>query len=138
MPMTESADESGLTVDMLDVDRLREWARLLLVHGADVSHWASVPYVAGKMQTLATGLEKAIRDIGTLRRHRQLLRSALVGVVGVDGRSDLEQLEVVMRLMPAPAADKAATVDAIHALIATSVEPQPVGAVDPQDGSTPA
>ena len=52
---------------MLDVDRLREWARLLLVHGPDISHWGSVPFVASKMQTLATDLEKAIRDIGRLR-----------------------------------------------------------------------
>jgi len=60
-------DELGLSIDMLDVDRLREWARLLLVHGADIGHWASVPHVAGKMQTMATDLEKAVRDIGTLR-----------------------------------------------------------------------
>lgn len=48
-----------------------------------------------------------------------ILRAALVGLVGVDGREDLEQLEVVMRQMPVPVADKAATVDAIHALLAT-------------------
>lgn len=50
---------------------------------------------------------------------RDALRAALVQLVGVDGRSDLEQLECVMRLMSAPAADKAATIDAIHALIET-------------------
>lgn len=50
---------------------------------------------------------------------RDKLRSALVALVGVDGRADLEQMECVMRLMPAPAQDKAATIDAIHALIAT-------------------
>lgn len=53
---------------------------------------------------------------------RDLLRAALVGLVGVDTRNDLEQMEVVMRLMPAPAQDKAATIDAIHALIATLPE----------------
>lgn len=47
------------------------------------------------------------------------LRAALVGLVGADGRAELEQMEAVMRLMPAPAADKAATIDAIHALLAT-------------------
>ena len=52
---------------MLDADRLREWARLLLIHGPDISHWGSVPFVASKMQTLATGIEKAVRDVGTLR-----------------------------------------------------------------------
>jgi hypothetical protein len=52
-------------------------------------------------------------------RERDQLRSALVGLVGVDGREDLEQMEGVMRLMPAPAQDKAMTIDAIHALIAS-------------------
>jgi hypothetical protein len=50
---------------------------------------------------------------------RARLRAALVGIVGVDGREQLEQMEAVMRLMPAPAEDKAVTVDAIHALLAT-------------------
>ena len=45
------------------------------------------------------------------------LRAALVSLVGVDGRADLERMEEVLRLMPAPAADKA--IDAVHALIAT-------------------
>lgn len=119
MTTTDAECDLGLTVDMLDVDRLREWARLLLVHGADIGHWGSVPFVAGKMQTLATCLEKAIRDIGTLRSERLALRSALVSLVGVDGREDLEAMEGVMRLMAAPAQDKAATIDAIHALIST-------------------
>lgn len=48
-----------------------------------------------------------------------LLRAALVGLVGFDGRTDLEQLELIMRQMPMPAADKAVTIDAIHALIST-------------------
>src|SRR5678815_3435394 len=60
-------DDLGLSIDMLDVDRLREWARLLLVHGADISHWSSVPHVVSKMQTIATGIEKAVRDIGIMR-----------------------------------------------------------------------
>ncbi len=54
-----------------------------------------------------------------LHRQRDMLRAALVGLVGVDGREELEAMEGVMRLMPAPAADKAATIDAIHALITT-------------------
>jgi NTP pyrophosphatase (non-canonical NTP hydrolase) len=60
-------EDCGLSIDMLDADRLREWARLLLVHGADVSHWGSTAFVASKMQTIATGIEKAVRDIGILR-----------------------------------------------------------------------
>jgi len=54
-----------------------------------------------------------------LRQQRDMLRAALVGLVGVDTRAELEQLEAVMRLTRAPAEDKAATIDAIHALIAT-------------------
>lgn len=50
------------------------------------------------------------------------LRAALVGLVGVDTREELEQLEAVLRLMPAPMEDKAAMIDAIHALLA-SLEP---------------
>lgn len=53
------------------------------------------------------------------REQRDLLRSALVGIVGADTREELEQMEVVIRSAPAPWMDKAATVDAIHALLAT-------------------
>lgn len=60
-------DDLGLSIDMLDVDRLRQWAQLLLNHGADISYWASVPFVVSTMQILATNVEKAIRDIGVLR-----------------------------------------------------------------------
>lgn len=64
---TTERDDLGLSIDMLDVDRLREWARLILVHGPDISYWGSPTFVASKMQTLATCIEKAVRDIGTLR-----------------------------------------------------------------------
>jgi hypothetical protein len=52
------------------------------------------------------------------------LRSALVALVGVDGREALEELEAYMRRDAiAPAADKAVSIDAIHALIATLPTP---------------
>lgn len=54
-----------------------------------------------------------------IKQQRDLLRAALVKIVGVDGRTELEQMEAVMRLLPGPAEDKAETIDAIHALIAT-------------------
>lgn len=60
-------DGRGLAIDMLDVDRLREWARLLLVHGPDISHWGSVQFVASKLQIIATCMEHTIRDVGSLR-----------------------------------------------------------------------
>jgi len=54
-----------------------------------------------------------------LQKKHDQLRSALAALVGVDGREELEQMEAVMRLMPAPAEDRVASIDAIHALMAT-------------------
>lgn len=68
---------------------------------------------------LTTSFQK---DIADAQAQRDLLRAALVKLVGANSREELEQLEAMMRLMPAPAEDKAASIDAIHALIAT-VEP---------------
>lgn len=48
-----------------------------------------------------------------------MLRAALVGLVGADDESELRQMEAALRLMPVPDADKAATINAIHALLAT-------------------
>ena len=48
-----------------------------------------------------------------------LLRNALVGLVGASTREELEQIELAMRLVPAPEQDKAVTINAIHALLAT-------------------
>ena len=47
------------------------------------------------------------------------LRSALERLVGVSTREDLERMELAMRLAPAPMADKAKAIDAIHALLET-------------------
>ena len=125
---TANLEGAGLSIDMTDADRLRDWARNLLLYGPDVTHWASVPHLASRLQLLATDIEKTVKDIGALRAiathvgslqvQNATLRSALVGLVGVDGRAELEQMEVFIRAAVAPAADKAATIDAIHALIA--------------------
>ena len=48
-----------------------------------------------------------------------MLRAALVGLIGVDGEDELRQMETTMRLLPAPDADKAVSINAIHALLAT-------------------
>lgn len=53
---------------------------------------------------------------------RNLLRSALVAIVGVDGRQDLEAMEAVLRLAPGPMEDKGTAIDGIHALLATLPE----------------
>ncbi len=46
------------------------------------------------------------------------LRSALVGIVGESDPESLRAMEAVVRLAPAPDADKAVTLNAIHALLA--------------------
>lgn len=62
-------------------------------------------------------IDSGERIIETLRTERDIAVAALVGLVGSSTRAELEQMEMAMRLMPAPAADKAATIDAIHALL---------------------
>lgn len=48
-----------------------------------------------------------------------MLRSALVGLIGADTEAELQQMETAMRMLPAPEADKAVSINAIHALLAT-------------------
>jgi len=48
-----------------------------------------------------------------------MLRAALVGLIGADSEQELRQMEATMRLLPAPEADKAVSINAIHALLAT-------------------
>lgn len=54
-----------------------------------------------------------------LLEERALLRAALVGLVGVDGREVLEHMEALMRRIPAPADDRANSIAAIQALLRT-------------------
>ncbi|HDN9511150.1 hypothetical protein [Aeromonas salmonicida] len=57
-------------------------------------------------------LAAAIKDIA-------MLRSALVGLIGADTEAELRQMEAIMRTRPMPDADRAASINAIHALLAT-------------------
>jgi hypothetical protein len=57
-------------------------------------------------------LRKAEADIIKLRR-------ALIGLIGAETPDELSQMEAAMRLMPAPEADKAVSLNAIHALLET-------------------
>lgn len=51
------AEDCGLSIDMLDADRLRAWAELYPEHMSD-------------MNALANGVARAVRDIGQLRKGR--------------------------------------------------------------------
>ena len=57
-------------------------------------------------------LRKAESDVA-------MLRAALAGLIGADSEQELRQMETTMRLLPAPDADKAVSINAIHALLAT-------------------
>lgn len=50
------------------------------------------------------------------------LRKALIGFVGASARDELEQMEVAIRLVHAPDADKAVAIAGIHALLETLPE----------------
>ena len=45
------------------------------------------------------------------------LKAALSGLVGASTKEELEMMEAVIRSVPAPDADRAATINAIHALL---------------------
>lgn len=57
----------GLNVCMLDVDRLRDWARLI-EDDPLITRWGQQVFVANKMRDIAERLEKEIKDVGELRR----------------------------------------------------------------------
>jgi hypothetical protein len=77
--------------------------------------------------TPAAGSEVLTEHIKVCERHPMrkaesdvaMLRAALVGLVGADSEQELRQMEATMRLLPAPDADKAVSINAIHALLAT-------------------
>lgn len=63
-------DSLGLSIDMLDVDRLRQWASNIAIYGSGIGYWASPTFVSEELQRIASALEQAIRDIGMLRASR--------------------------------------------------------------------
>jgi hypothetical protein len=76
--------------------------------------------------TPAHGSEVLTEHIRACEKHpmrkveadRERLRSALFGLVGC-ADEELETMEITIRSIPAPMEDKAVSIDAIHALIAT-------------------
>jgi hypothetical protein len=68
--------------------------------------------VVHALRGLGMTVKKAEADIA-------MLRGALVGLIGADTESELVCMEATMRLLPAPEADKAVSINAIQALLAT-------------------
>jgi len=60
-------------------------------------------------------MRKAEKDIS-------ILRAALEGLIGASEKGELEQVELGIRMIPAPDADKAVSINAIHALLNTMPE----------------
>lgn len=54
-----------------------------------------------------------------LAKRFAILRAAVVGLVGSDDREELEQMEMAIRIAPVPECDKAASINAIRALLET-------------------
>ena len=77
--------------------------------------------------TPAAGSEVLTEHIKVCGRHPMrkaeadiaLLRSALAGLIGADTEQELREMETMMRLLPAPEADKIVSINAIQALLAT-------------------
>ena len=80
-------DDLGLSIDMLDADRLRQWADNIEVHGGDVTYWASMLFLVTKLRELSSSVEQAVRDIGMLRDQRATLTADLA-----QARQEIERL----------------------------------------------
>lgn len=63
-----------------------------------------------------------------------LLRGALAGLVGASDKAELDQMELAVRVLPAPEADKIASLNAIHALLATLPNQRPPPAARTERG----
>jgi hypothetical protein len=53
------------------------------------------------------------------------LRKALIDLVGMETKEELEKMELALRMTAAPDADKAVGINAIHVLLETMPEPTP-------------
>ncbi len=49
-------------LDMLQADRLRNWARNIRACGADISLWGSPTFVADEAERIAEGIELGIKE----------------------------------------------------------------------------
>ncbi len=78
-------------------------------------------------ETPAWGSEVLTAHIRTCPKHPMrkaeaeiaLLRDALAGLVGVSDKTELEQMEIACLVLHVPTEDKIASLNAIHALLAT-------------------
>lgn len=60
-------DDLGLSIDMLDADRLRDWAHNIETFGPDITQWGQRDFMAQKLRELSESVAQAVRDIGVFR-----------------------------------------------------------------------
>lgn len=75
--------------------------------------------VKAVLETLDSGEASANGEAAKQSAYVATLRSALIGLVGAEDETELRGMEATMRLLPAPEADKVASINAIQALLAT-------------------
>lgn len=62
----------GLNIDMLDVDRLRQWAVNVETYGADLTQWAYPQFLVEELRRIADGMEAEVRAVGVLRERARV------------------------------------------------------------------
>lgn len=89
MSDTLQNDEAlGLSIDMLDADRLGQWAANIQTYGSNISEWGSRLFVVNELQRLSGAIASAVRDIGTLRAEVEKLKAERAKLRDARERSD--------------------------------------------------
>ncbi len=121
-PIPDWALEAAATMNSRTVSTAREDAQIIADAHSRATQVLTCVYCghAYPPGTPAHGSPILTAHIKTCDKHPLgAVRRALVGLVGVDTAEELDQMEAVMRLAPAPDADKVPILNAIHALRST-------------------
>ena len=57
----------GLSVDMLDADRLAQWAINIDRYGSNLAEWTDRRWLVNELQRLSKAVADVVRDVGVLR-----------------------------------------------------------------------
>ena len=71
----QNEEALGLSIDMIDADRLGQWAANIQTYGSNISEWGSRLFVVNELQRLSGAIASAVRDIGTLRTEVEKLKA---------------------------------------------------------------
>ena len=129
-PIPQWAMEASRQVERVDTELDAQWNAQIIANAHACATqtvtcvMCGMEYPPGTPTSQAEVLNAHIRvcekhPMRQVEADKAKLRAALATLVGVDTKEELEQMEAVIRLSPAPAADKAGIIDAIHALLAT-------------------